>query len=162
KVHIGSSVTVQEDEYVSEPVVAVGGSATILGRVDDDVVAVGGSVRLGPHARVRGDITSVGGRVDQAPGAWVGGSVNEIRFGPGSFHFVPWFVAVPWGQHEVFSGGFKLLGTVLRVSLVLLLAMLVLLIAARPVERIADRATRDPWVSGFVGLLAQLLFVPVL
>ncbi len=163
RVRIGGSVTVHEDEYVTEPVVAVGGSVTVLGRVDDDVVAVGGSVRLGPHARVRGDVTAVGGGIDQEPGAWIGGSVNEVGFGVGSFHFEPWAVGVPWWSgHEMFGGGFKLLGTILRVSLVLLLAMLVALVAARPVERIAERATREPWVSGFVGLLAQLLFVPVL
>lgn len=163
RVRIGGSVTVHEDEYVTEPVVAVGGSVTVLGRVDDDVVAVGGSVRLGPHARVRGDVTAVGGGIDQEPGAWIGGSVNEVGFGVGSFHFEPWAVGLPWWSgHEMFSGSFKLLGTILRVSLVLLLAMVVALVAARPVERIAERATREPWVSGFVGLLAQLLFVPVL
>ena len=29
-------------------------------------------------------------------------------------------------------------------------------------QRIADRVGRDPWLSGFTGLLAQLLFIPVL
>ena len=69
KVHIGSSIVVGEDELVTDPVVAVGGSVTVLGRVDDDVVAVGGSVRLGPKARVRGDVTAVGGSVEQEKGA---------------------------------------------------------------------------------------------
>ncbi len=162
KVHIGSSVTVAEDEYVTDPVVAVGGNVTVLGRVDDDVVAVLGSVRLGPHARVRGDVTAVGGRIDQQPGASIGGAVNEVRFGGGNYHFDPWFFAAPWLGMEMFGGWFKLMGTLLRLSLVLLLAFLVLIIAARPVERIAERAGRDPWLSGFTGLLAQLLFVPVL
>ena len=163
RVRIGGSVTVHEDEYVTEPVVAVGGSVTVLGRVDDDVVSVGGSVRLGPHARVRGDVTAVGGRIEQEAGAWIGGSVNEVGFGPGTFHVQPWVIGVPWWNGgEMVSGGFRLLGTILRISLVLLLGMLVALVAARPVERIAERAWREPWLSGFVGLLAQLLFVPVL
>jgi hypothetical protein len=162
KVHIGSSVTVAEDEYVTDPVVAVGGSVTVLGRVDDDVVAVGGSVRLGPHARVRGDVTAVGGRIDQQPGAFIGGAVNEVRIGGGNFQLDPWFFAAPWLGLEMFGGWFKLAGTLLRISLVLLLAFLVLIIAKPPVERIAERAGRDPWLSGFTGLLAQLLFVPVL
>ncbi|HET6319596.1 MAG TPA: polymer-forming cytoskeletal protein, partial [Chloroflexota bacterium] len=62
--HIGSDVTIAEDELVSDPVVAVGGSVTVLGRVNDDVVAVGGGVHLGPKAVVTGDVTSVGGRID--------------------------------------------------------------------------------------------------
>ncbi len=163
KVHIGSSIVVGEDELVTDPVVAIGGSVTVLGRVDDDVVAVGGSVRLGPKARVRGDVTAVGGRVDQEKGASIGGTVNEVRIGP-QFNFQPWHVFDGmWfdGWHAIGSG-FRLLGTVMRVSLVLLLALLVALIAVRPVQRIADRVGRDPWLSGFTGLLAQLLFVPVL
>ena len=89
KVHIGSSIVVGEDELVTDPVVAIGGSVTVLGRVDDDVVAVGGSVRLGPKAHVRGDVTAVGGSVDQEKGATIGGTVNEVRIGP-QFNFRPW------------------------------------------------------------------------
>ena len=163
KVHIGSSITVAEDEHVTDPVVAVGGSVTVLGRVDDDVVAVGGSVRLGPKARVRGDVTAVGGRVDQERGAQIGGTVNEVRIGP-QFNFRPWPVfAGDWiDGWSVVGDGFRFAGTLLRVSLVLLLALIVALIAAGPVERIGERAGRDPWLSGFTGLLAQLLFIPVL
>lgn len=163
KVHIGSSITVAEDEHVTDPVVAVGGSVTVLGRVDDDVVAVGGSVRLGPKARVRGDVTAVGGGVVQERGSVIGGTVNEVRIGP-QFDFRPWeFFGGDWfGGWHVVGGGFRLMGTVIRISIVLLLVMLVALVAAGPVERIGDRAGRDPWVSGFTGLLAQLLFVPVL
>jgi len=163
KVHIGSSIVVGEDELVTDPVVAVGGSVTVLGRVDDDVVAVGGSVRLGPKARVRGDVTAVGGSVTQEKGASIGGTVNEIRIGP-QFNIRPWHVfdGMWFDGWNVVGDGFRLLGTVMRVSLVLLLALLVTLIAARPVQRIADRVGRDPWLSGFTGLMAQLLFIPVL
>ena len=163
KVHIGSSIVVGEDELVTDPVVAIGGSVTVLGRVDDDVVAVGGSVRLGPKAHVRGDVTAVGGSVDQEKGATIGGTVNEVRIGP-QFNFGPWhaFDGMWFDGWDVVSDGFRLLGTVMRVSLVLLLALLVALIAARPVQRISDRVGRDPWLSGFTGLLAQLLFIPVL
>jgi hypothetical protein len=163
KVHIGSSITVAEDEHVTDPVVAVGGSVTVLGRVDDDVVAVGGSVRLGPKSRVRGDVTAVGGRVEQERGAEIGGTVNEVRIGP-QFDFRPWHVfAGDWlDGWSVVGDGFRFAGTLLRVSLVVLLVLMVALVAAGPVERIGERAGRDPWLSGFTGLLAQLLFIPVL
>ena len=163
KVHIGSSIVVGEDELVTDPVVAIGGNVTVLGRVDDDVVAVGGSVRLGPKARVRGDVTAVGGSVEQDKGASIGGTVNEVRIGP-QFNFEPFHVFDGmWfeGWHAI-SNGVRLLGTVMRVSLVLLLALLVAVIASSPVQRIADRVGRDPWLSGFTGLMAQLLFIPVL
>jgi hypothetical protein len=162
RVHIGSDILVAEDELVTDPVVAVGGSVTVLGRVNDDVVAVGGSVHLGPKAVVRGDVTSVGGRIDQTPGATVQGRVNEVRIGPPHFHFNPAGFFGPLAAWNPFTGWFKLFGTLLRLGLITLLAMLVALVAARPVERIGLRALQEPWLSGFTGLLAQLLFVPVL
>jgi hypothetical protein len=163
KVHIGSSIVVAEEEYVTEPVVAVGGSVTVLGRVDDDVVAVGGSVKLGPKARVRGDVTAVGGRVEQEKGAQIGGTVNEVRIGP-QFDFRPWhFFDGHWFQGwDAVGDSFRLVGTLMRISLVVLLVMIVALIASGPVERIGERAGREPWLSGFTGLMAQLLFIPVL
>ena len=163
KVHIGSSIVVGEDELVTEPVVAVGGSVTVLGRVDDDVVAVGGSVRLGPKARVRGDVTAVGGGITQEKGSSIGGAVNEVRIGP-QFNFAPMhaFDGMWLDGFEFIGDGFRLFGTAMRVSLLVLMVLLVSLIASRPVSRIADRAGREPWTSGFTGLLAQLLFIPVL
>jgi hypothetical protein len=162
RVHIGGDVTVEADERVSDPVVAVGGSVTVLGHVDDDVVAVGGGVHLGPRAVVRGDVTSVGGRIEQSPGARIGGRVNEIRFGAPNFQFHPGGLIGPLVGWDVFSSWFRFVGTVLRLGIVLMLVFLVMLIAGRPVERIGERAAREPWLSGFTGLLAQLLFVPVL
>ena len=162
RVHIGSDILVAEDELVTDPVVAIGGSVTVLGKVNDDVVAVGGSVHLGPKAVVRGDVTSVGGRIDQSPGATINGGVHEVRIGPPHVHFNPAGFFGPLAAWNPFTGWFKLFGTLLRLGLVMLLAMLVALVAARPVERIGLRALQEPWLSGFTGLLAQLLFVPVL
>lgn len=162
KVHIGSDIIVAEDEYVTDPVVAVGGNVTVLGRVEDDVVAVLGSVRLGPKAYVRGDVTAVGGAVEQERGATIGGSVNEVRIGGSQFRFEPWHVFAGWFGWDMFGGWFRLLGTLLRISIVLLLVFLIAIVAPGPMQRIGERAGRDPWLSGFTGLLAQLLFVPVL
>jgi hypothetical protein len=162
RVNIGGDITIEPDERVSDPVVAVGGSITVLGHVDDDVVAVGGSVHLGPKAVVRGDVTSVGGRVDQAHGAIIRGQVNEVRFGSPNFQFHPEFLLGSLGAWDMFSGWFRLVGTLLRLGIVLMLVFIAMLVAPRVVERIGERAAREPWMSGFAGLLAQLLFVPVL
>ena len=76
--NIGGDVQVDEDERVTDAVVAIGGSVDVRGRVEDDVVAVLGNVRLGPHAVVTGSVTSVGGRIEQERGAEVRGEVNEV------------------------------------------------------------------------------------
>jgi hypothetical protein len=160
KVSVLGSVEVEEDERATEAVVAVLGNVTVKGRVEDDVVAVLGDVHLGPHAVVTGSVTSVGGRIEQEPGAEIHGDVNEVRLRHG-WHGagVGWR---PWNAHDMFSGWFGLMGTLLRIALVMLLTLIVAIAASSPVERISHRAGSDPWVSGFVGLAAQILFVPVL
>jgi hypothetical protein len=162
RVHVGGGITVNEDEEVGDAVVAIGGSVTVLGHVDDDVVAIGGGVHLGPKAVVRGGITSIGGHIEREPGSVVDGEINEVRIGPPSFKLhAPQFMgfAPAW---DAMHGWLRLVGTVIRLGIDLLLTILVALLAARPVERIGDRAAREPWMSGFAGLLAQLLFIPVL
>ncbi len=161
KVNVFGSIEVEEDERVTEAVVAIFGDVDVRGYVEEDVVAVLGSVRLGPRAVVRGEVTSVGGRIVQERGAEVRGNVNEVRLGGGAWRFGggPW---QSWSGHDMFSGWFSLLGTLLRIGLVMLLALIVAVVATGPIDRISRRVAADPWVSGFVGLLAQVLFVPVL
>ena len=161
RVHVGGDVSVAEDEEVTDPVVAIFGTVTLLGRADDDVVAVLGNVHLGPKAVVRGDVTSVGGHVEQEPGATIHGKVTEVGLGAPHFAPHPLMALGALGGLDMMHGSFRLVGTLLRIGVVLVLAFLVALLGQRPVERIGDRAARDPWLSGFTGLLAQLLFVPV-
>jgi hypothetical protein len=161
KIRFGGDVTVDEDETITDAVVAIGGSVDVLGEVEDDVVAIGGNVRLGPHALVKGAVTSVGGRIDQAPGAEIRGETNEIGvhgIGPARWGRAMW---MPGFGHDFMSGWFRLFGTGLRIAVVLLLALIAVVIAGRPVDRIAQRAGDEPWLSGFVGLLLQVLIVPL-
>lgn len=164
RVRVGGNITVDEDEQVNGPVVAVLGSVTVNGRVRDNVVSVGGNVHLGPRADVRGDVTVVGGTIDRDSGARVSGKVNEVAFSAPhvrlrpdwQIHWAPWwFDAGPWRV-------FRLLGSLLRMALITLLATLVLLLAPRAVDRVNVAVTTQPWKAALVGLLAQLFFVPLL
>jgi hypothetical protein len=162
KVTFLRSITVDEDEEVTDAVVAIGGNVEVNGHVREDVVAVLGSVRLGPHAVVDGSVTSVGGRVDHSSGAEVHGEINEVAIGHDGekpFRFVPFWV--PGMGHDVVSGSVRLFGTLLRIALVLLLALIIVVAAQTPVDRIARRAGDDALLSGFVGLLFQVLVVPL-
>jgi hypothetical protein len=127
--------------------------------VDGDVVAIGGGIHLGPKAVVSGAVTSIGGGINREQGSRVNGEIVELGIGG------PWMI-VPWSavgfQPDLFSGWFRLVGTGLRIALLLLVTLLVVAVADTPVSRIAARAGDDPWVSGFVGLAAEILFVPVL
>ena len=52
-----------------EPIVIIAGSATINGRAEDDVVVVGGTLRVGPKAVIRGDVVAIGGEAIIDPAA---------------------------------------------------------------------------------------------
>ena len=165
RVRIGGPVRIERDEVVNGAVVAVLGSVTVEGEVEDDVVAVAGNIRLGPDANVRGSVTVVGGRLDIDPQARVGGEVNEIGFDVPRVRFRPFEV---WGwrfhpfQHWWFSPSFDLFAVSLRMLLFGLLSAVLVLAAPNRIGRIERRVVAEPWKSGLVGLLAQLLFVPLL
>lgn len=165
RVRVLGSVEVGPDEEVRGDVVAVLGSARVDGHVGGEVVAVLGSVELGPNAHVEGDVTSVGGQVRRAPGARVDGAINEIAFSPRVELRPPWWIGwMPWvfGTWDSVARVGRLLGTLVRFVLLLLLGMLVVLVAHDPVQRAAARVRAEPLKAGFVGFLAELLVLPVL
>lgn len=162
-VRIGGSVSVDSDEHVRGDVVVIGGSANINGEVDGEVVVVGGSARFGPQADVRGDITVVGGGLSRDEKAIIRGGIHEVGFGD-----IAWRGRGEWGRNadwDWMNGIYpvaRLTGTLVRITLLILLTALVLFVAKVPVEQIADRVAVDPVKSWFVGFLAEMLFIPVL
>ena len=164
RVRIGGDVWVKSDEWIGDAVVAVLGSVRVDGRVDGDVVSVGGGVQLGPQAIVRGEVVSVGGAVERAPGARVGGQINEVRIGMPSFspHLRFW----PRGDWSWFGSSLgattDLLATLARMGILALLVVALATVFPAPVTRVSNRVSAEPWRAGLVGLAAQLLFVPVL
>lgn len=164
RVRIFGSVRIDEDESIEGQAVAVLGSVRVDGEVGDQVVAVLGSVDLGPRAVVGGDVVSVGGRVNRAPGAQVRGSVTEVALGSGlNVHagprrrgWDPFDGFGPWGAVP------RLVGTTFRLVLLLLFAGVTLVVARSAVERSGQRASDDPLKSTMVGIVAQILLVPLL
>lgn len=175
----GGRLTV--DGQVIGDAVSIGGSAEVGGEITGDLAVVGGSIELRDGARVMGDVVSVGGSVEQAEGADVAGQVVEVPFGPSlafSGNWGNWGNWKSWGdwgrdwdlpeEAEDWSRrarwfGFMDVGWELLGLLFLgLLTCLALLVARNPVERIARKVSDEPWKSGLVGLLTQILCVPVL
>ncbi len=165
RVRLFGDITVERDEEVNGAVVAIAGSIKVDGRVRDNVVAVGGSVTLGPHAEVLGDVTAVGGTINRDPGAVVSGRLNEVGVSTPGVHIRPnWNVRWaqwPWLDSRGWSV-VRLLGTMLRMALFGLLAALVVLVAPRAVQRVEHAVISQPWKAALVGLLAQLFFIPAL
>ena len=162
RVRIGGSVTVEEGELISGDAVAIGGSADVAGEVEGNVVAIGGSIMLGPRSRVLGDVVVIGGSLQRAPGAHVSGRVKELGWGMmAADRYMPpaWFGN--WWQRGLGST-FALASTLTRLAVLCLFAMLVVLFGDGYLERVAARARVEPFKAGAIGFLAQLLFVPLL
>ena len=172
RVRIGGSVAVNEGEVVTGDVVAIGGSARVDGEVTGDVVAIAGSLDLGPHADVHGDAVVVAGSLNRDPGARVGGQVVNVGFsirppfniGAGRSGFRRGPFAVPFGLPSTNTAValFSFVSTLARVAVLCILTSLVLLIGPQYVEQVSARAAAEPVKAGVIGLLAQILFIPVL
>ncbi len=158
----GKSITVDEDEEVTDGVVAIGGRIRIAGRVRDEVVAIGGSVELLPTADVRGDITADRRAGDDRAGGAPcrrgasGGGARLARLASG--RLLGW----SWIDLGGTARWLTLAGTLTRVGLLAAAVSLVMLLAGARIGRIADAATAAPFRAGVIGLSVQLLFVPVL
>jgi hypothetical protein len=162
RVRVLGDVSVAEGEEIAGQVGAVMGNVRIDGRVNEQVVAVLGSVDLGPHADVRGDVVTVGGHLRRAPGAQVGGAVTEVSPGMGGVRLdvAPWLG--PIRVKGLSSGPVAVLfGSTFRLVLLTLLACAALVVARRPVENSAQRVTGEPVKSTLVGVAAWILFAPV-
>ncbi len=166
RVRIGGSVTVNEGEVIDGDVVAIGGSVRVDGEVTGNAVGIGGGVDLGPHADVAGDVVSIGAPLKRDPGARIGGKVVGVGFG--NFGVGRW----RWDRSEAgrflfpflgaAAGLFALTSTLARVAVLCLLVSLVMMVGREWVDRVGARAIAEPVKAGVVGLLAQLLFIPVL
>ncbi len=157
-VRVGGNVRVERDEYIERDVVVVMGSAEIDGEVGGEVTVVMGSLTLGPEAIVHGEATVIGGAVTRAPTARIDGGLQNVGLGGAPW----WRGGVGDAVRDTFLwrvGG--LAGTVLRVVLVLLLALVVVAFGPGVVARIADRTALDPLRAGLVGFFAELLFFPL-
>lgn len=185
QVVVGSDVTIEADEIARDVVVvggslvvegevrgdavAVGGSVDVTGEVRGDVAAIGASVDLGPEAVVSGDVVSIGGSVHEAPGSVVEGMVQEVAFFP-SLTFGGWSGSGARIKHAPDIDvdisprwrPFDVIWSLFGVALLVIFAALTLLIAPKPVDRVGQQAAEEPWKSGLVGLLSQILFFPLL
>lgn len=77
-VRVGETVIVPQGAEVKSAV-AVGGSVIISGKVQEDVVAIGGDVTLQDGATVGGDVVTVGGLVHKNPVAVIKGNIVEVK-----------------------------------------------------------------------------------
>jgi hypothetical protein len=161
RIAIGRSIHVPVDEEVNDAVVVVAGSARVDGRVRDGVVVVGGNLDVGSRADVRGEIVVVGGRINREPGAQIRGRVSDVSIGDWSSWTIGG-ISLPVVEFGDFGRWLTLFGTFFRVAFLGLLMWIIVVVARAPVARIGRAAAAEPARAFALGLVAELLFVPVL
>ncbi|MDX1501666.1 MAG: hypothetical protein R3325_04830 [Thermoanaerobaculia bacterium] len=181
----GSDLTVEKGETRREVVVfggeltiegtvlgdavAIAGEAWVNGRVTGDLAVVASEARIGPEAVIEGELVNIGSELEVDEAAQILGAVVDVPFSP-ALRFDEWpgdfgswwrFAGRGWGGHRVIGRTFDLLWSLFGLVVLGLLACLALLLAPGPVRRIGQRAGEEPWQAGLVGLLAQILFLPL-
>jgi hypothetical protein len=73
---LGENLVIERDAWICGAVTVYAANVSVLGRVDGDVRAIGGSIVIA--GQVSGGVTAVGGNVDLQAGARVGGDVQAI------------------------------------------------------------------------------------
>ncbi len=175
RVSFGSGITVHPHESADDviaffgPVVirgevrgtvfSLGGRIEIDGgEVRDSVAVVGGSVRMRRGARVGGDVVSIGGTVEQAPGTRIRGAVTEV-----ASKGVPILQRWPrWLRPSSWTPEVGLLGRVGGLIVLLVASLLIVFASRSGTGSIADRVVNEPIKSSVVGVVVQILAVPVM
>jgi hypothetical protein len=163
RIALAKPVVVKADEEVTDGVFSAGGSVRIEGRVRDGVVVIGGDLELTPTADVRGDLTVVGGQLTIAEGARHAGAVHHASGADWPAWSWSW-PAVRWARFDP-SGPARWLplgGTLLRLLAIAAGVALVTVLARGRTDRIGAAAVASPLRAALVGVVTQLLFVPLL
>ena len=150
-VKTGSDIVVNEDQIIREDVVAIGGNITVKGRVNGNVVAIGGWVRVTPGGMIQGDAVSIGGDIESEPGAVIrGGMINVLHLGMGHNS---WPV--------LGLRGISLMARIVKIAVFLLLAIVTFSIAPKNVEKIKNRINQEFWISLLIGFAVEMMIIPV-
>jgi uncharacterized RDD family membrane protein YckC/cytoskeletal protein CcmA (bactofilin family) len=157
--------TVRVEGRVHGDMVVVGGRAMVEGVIGGDLVMPFGKLELGPDAEVEGDVVVVLGEMIVAPGAYIGGERYEFTLSAIEAHLPPMTGLRRWVME----------GLILARPLphqpgwwwwyalaCALLYVVTALIFHRPIALGVSALESRPVGSFFLGLLAFLLFGPLL
>ncbi|MGA8045339.1 MAG: polymer-forming cytoskeletal protein [Dermatophilaceae bacterium] len=141
----GGRVTQEAGATHRGTVLALAGDLLLEGTVDGDLVALGGTVTLGPNATVTGDLQVAGADVIRESGSAVAGEVTEPTVldattdestGPSARERIAWLVAT--------------------VALMAASAWLLVRLMPRATGRVRRTVTEFPVISGALGTLVLL------
>lgn len=146
-------------------VAILGGSASIAGRVDGDLVVLGGNVKLRESALIEGQLVNFGGEVARGEGAVIRGGET---IGPLDFGFSgPWSASrgLSTGPRGWFDEGGRMVLNLIwgvikaigRAVVLTILGLLIILFLPEQSQRVVGTVVAKPLPSLGVGLLTLLV-----
>lgn len=159
---IGGQVEVEKTAAVRGDIVVIGGSLKLDGAATGNTVVIGGIVAMGADSSVAGDVVTIGGTLQRTEGAKIGGNV-VTNLPPPSLNVpvtpqaeIPPIPPTP--HFDLSMGPFGTAAGLLMQAIGLAaLAMLLSLFLHPQLDRVAQALTRQPLMSGSIGLLTILL-----
>lgn len=155
---IGGTVILKEGSAVNGDIAIIGGVIEIEGSVNGDIQALGGTISLLSTAHVTGSVYNFSTNLTQAEGAIIEG--QQIASLPFDFDFgefgTPNTPEIP--KTDTSTGlGFigKFLWAIMQILAMGALAMVVVLIAPKPTDRISRSINKQPFVHWGIGLLTS-------
>jgi hypothetical protein len=151
-IKINTDVEISKEMTVND-VVVVGGDVTVYGRVESNVVVIGGDCFLKPRASVGGQIVIVGGEIVKEAGADAEGKITQIdmpRFLPSLTTFL--------------KGGWMAMWATISLLVLLGFLGLAILISALIPDNISSvvAALEKSFVSMLLwGVIWMILIIPV-
>lgn len=159
-VRFRGDVRVEEDETITGAVVVFGGSATIAGVVYDDVVVLGGDLVIEETADIRGSAVCMGGEIIRKPGSRIGDQEISLGSLPFSLAIGP-FIGHDFRPGRVMANGFGFFASLVCIGLVLIFGAGAIFFFPRPIDHITATIEKNPFKSGIVGLLGEILLLPL-
>jgi len=159
----GGAVTIESGSTVNGDVVLMGGTVEVTGRVDGSVVGIGGAVRLNEGADVLGDLFTIGAALRREEGTNIRGQVingfdiletvsipDELN---GDNVSPPEKPAVSVDTGPILD----MVWFLFRLFMYAALAVILMMMLPKHVERVAKAAITQPVITAGAGLLTAVL-----
>ncbi|MCX5848819.1 MAG: polymer-forming cytoskeletal protein [Deltaproteobacteria bacterium] len=153
-VRIGRDIDIGEEQRADNAFV-IDGQITVSGLVEKNLVTVGGSVVLTNTAVVRGNIFCIGGVVVQGNGAQIYGRVTEVN----SSNIFAALSSAFYEENDEWSWLADIISFCFFLMLAAL-AMLMVFLFPRPLNKVADCIRENKFKSFFGGAAATVMTVP--
>ncbi len=161
---LGGNGIVEAGAVVNGDISLMGGNLDFAGRVNGSIAFIGGNVTLRSGSTVAGDINAMGGNLEGEQLATIGGQVRRMTPRALLFNLDQGAQEIP--RRGLLTSMGDLLGSALSRMLQILgtavLALLLGLLIPKPLKRVSESLTVQPWLSIGVGLLTLIVLPLVL